>query len=67
MIDNNLYNGHRFRRKALALTSRSFAITILNFVAVCVVTVQIIGAFGITFVDDTNNLIGHILIYAFRK
>lgn len=67
MIDKNPHNGHRFRRQALAFTSRSFAITILNFAAVCVVTVQIIGAFGITLVDDTNTLIGHLLIYAFRK
>lgn len=67
MTENSLSNGYRFCRQALEYTSRSFAFIILNFVVVCIVTVQIIGAFGITFVNDTNTLIGQFLFYAFRK
>ena len=67
MIEKSLSNSHRFRRTAKKPMGRRVAVLFLSFASVCIVTVQIIGAFGSTVMNDTNTTIGQFLLFVFKK
>lgn len=67
MIEKSLPNTNRFTRTTIKTKCRRVAVLFLSFASVCIVTVQIIGAFGSTIVDDTNTTIGQFLLFVFKK
>jgi len=67
MIENNTPNAQHSGRPSVKTKGRKAAILVLNLVSVCLVTVQIIGAFGMAIVNDTNTTIGQFLIFWVKK
>jgi len=67
MIEKSFPNSHRFSRTTKKTKGRRVAVLFLSFASVCIVTVQIIGAFGSTIVNETNTTIGQFLLFVFRK
>ena len=67
MTEKNLPNFHRFSTATAKMKDRSVGILFLRFASVCIVTVQIIGAFGSTIMNDANTSIGQFLLLVFKK
>jgi len=67
MIEKSFPNSHRFTKTIEKMNGRRVAVLFLSFASVCIVTVQIIGAFGSTIVNDTNTTIGQFLLFVFKK
>jgi|GEM_PF-1576316 len=67
MTEKRLPNSHRSTKTIKNMNGRKVAILFLSFASVCIVTVQIIGAFGNKIVDDANTTIGQFLLFVFKK
>jgi len=67
MIEKNSSNAQRLGKSVVKTNGRKVATLILNLVSACLVTFQIIGAFGIAVVNDTNATIGQFLLFWVKK